>query len=163
MKPAGCKPAGNSFSLIVVVAGWLVTGLHGYLHAVFFTRLGSHLHDESWVFDPRFGMGLGVYAVGLLGILRCEHIVRCLRPSGSTVRYAVPRGFLFEYVTSPQYLCELTAWAGLAVATWSLASVFIFTMSAANLVPRAMKSHTWYQQKFDDYPKQRKVLLPGLW
>ena len=33
----------------------------------------------------------------------------------------------------------------------------------ANLVPRARSTHHWYLENFEDYPKNRKKLIPGVW
>ena len=52
--------------------------------------------------------------------LHSEHVIRMLRPKDSKVRYKIPSGGLFYYVTNAQYLGELTAWAGFACMTWSL-------------------------------------------
>lgn len=65
-------------------------------------------------------------------------------------------------MTSPQYLGELVAWVGFAMITWSLAGVFILAISAANLVPRALATHRWYQERFPNYPRGRKALVPFL-
>ncbi len=78
-------------------------------------------------------------------------------------RYKIPKGFLYDYVTSPQYFTELTGFLGWAIMTWNPAGLFIFLISCANLVPRAVESHRWYKEKFSDYPKDRKVLIPFLW
>ncbi|NCX34980.1 MAG: hypothetical protein EBX23_06415, partial [Proteobacteria bacterium] len=28
--------------------------------------------------------------------------------------------------------------------------------------PRALAHHKWYQEKFSDYPKSRKAIIPGI-
>ena len=152
-----------SFSVTVVGAGLFVTAMHGYLNAAFFTDFGAHL-DNDWLMDPRFLGGLGVYYSGYALVLHSERVVRRLRDPADTdgPRYKVPEGGGFEYVTNPAYLGELVGWAGFAVMTWSLAGVLIFCISAANLVPRAFATHRWYHERFPDYPKRRKVLIPFL-
>ena len=75
----------------------------------------------------------------------------------------MPEGGLFRWVTCPSYLTELCAWAGFMLFTWSLASVFIFVVSAANLVPRAWATHAWYRARFPDYPRARRALIPFVW
>ena len=77
--------------------------------------------------------------------------------------YRIPRGGLFRYVSSPSYLYELLAWSGFALATYTLGAVFVLGMSLANLVPRAAATHRWYREKFDDYPAQRRALIPFVW
>jgi 3-oxo-5-alpha-steroid 4-dehydrogenase 1 len=155
-----------SFSLAVIVTGWGVTSLHGYFHAAFFTRLGAH-YTTDWLTDPRFLVGLAVYYTGYVLNLRSDAIIRNLRTpeevAAGTKTYRIPRGGLFRWVSSPSYLTELVAWAGLALCTWSLAGVFIFLISAANLVPRAAATHRWYRERFPDYPPERRALIPCVW
>ncbi|WWC89212.1 uncharacterized protein L201_004130 [Kwoniella dendrophila CBS 6074] len=31
-----------------------------------------------------------------------------------------------------------------------------------SMLPRALKGHLWYKEKFDNYPKDRKAVIPGL-
>ena len=149
----------SSFSVTVVLSGWFVTAMHGYLNAAWFTEHGHF--TAAWLADPRFLIGLPVYACGLGLVLHSEGVVRRLRGSPGP-RYRIPRGGGFEYVTNPAYLGELVGWAGFALMTWSLAGVLIFCISAANLVPRAFATQRWYRERFPDYPSDRKVLIPGL-
>jgi 3-oxo-5-alpha-steroid 4-dehydrogenase 1 len=160
------KGATGSFSLVVLGTGWLVTTLHGYFHATYYARLSTH-YDAAWLVDPRFLAGVALWATSLVLNMRCDATIRRLRTpeevaSGAKV-YRVPQGGLFRYVTSPSYLTELGAWAGFMLFTWSLASVFIFLVSAANLVPRAWATHRWYRARFPDYPPERKALVPFVW
>jgi 3-oxo-5-alpha-steroid 4-dehydrogenase 1 len=153
-----------SFSIVVVVSGLFVTSLHGYLNAMWYSKYCSYL-DWDWLLSPTCLFGLALYEISFWSTIWSESIIRSLRdktPSGP--RYQIPRGFLFEYITSPQYLTELLGFAGWAIMTWSPAGLFIFLISAANLVPRAVETHKWYQEKFkEEYPKQRRILIPFLW
>ena len=53
-------------------------------------------------------------------------------------------------------------WAGWSLATWSLAGFAILAVSAANLVPRALRNHRWYRERFPDYPPARTARVPCL-
>lgn len=156
-----------SFSLMVVVIGWLATTMHGYLHATFFAGAGLGAHyTADWLSDPRFIIGASIYYLAMIGNVHSDAILRRLRSkeeieSGTRV-YRIPQGGLFRYVTNPSYLTELVAWAGWALATWSLAGVYIFAISAANLIPRAVSTHRWYRERFPDYPAERRILIPFL-
>lgn len=160
-------PRGHSasFSLMVVAFGWLATSLHGYLHASFFSGAGLGAHyTADWLRDPRFLCGVAIYYSALFGNIHSDAILRRLRTkeeiaSGARV-YRIPQGGLFRFVTNPSYFTELVAWAGWALATWSLAGVYIFLLSAANLIPRAVSTHRWYRERFSDYPPERRVLIP---
>lgn len=153
----------QSFGIGLVLIGWLATSLHGYLHSAYISDLGAQ-YTDAWLTDPRFLIGISIYYVFFALNLQTEHITRNLRSkaeveAGEKV-YRIPRGGLFRYVTNAPYFSELMAWLGFAIATWSLAGVFILTLSAANLVPRAFATHRWYRERFEDYPKDRKILIP---
>lgn len=157
------KGAKGSFSLLVVVAGWLVTTLHGYLNAVYISELGTHF-TLDWFNDPRFLIGMAIYAVGFTLNIQSDAILRNLRSREEVARgekvYRIPQGGLFRYVTNPSYFSELLSFTGFAIATWSLGAVFVLLVSAANLIPRAFQVHRWYKERFPDYPADRKVLIP---
>jgi len=153
----------SSFGLMVVVVGWVVTSLHGYLNASWVSRI----HPETgweWFRDPRFLIGITLYYVGLTANLHADHIVRNLRTKDEVARgervYRIPTGGWFRWVTNAPYTSELLLWTGFALFTWSPAGFYILAISAANLVPRAVATHRWYVEKFPDYPKDRKVLIP---
>jgi hypothetical protein len=57
-------------------------------------------------------------------------------------------------------LGELIEWLGFAILCWNMPALAFFIWSAANLVPRAMSHHRWYKNKFQNYPAERKAILP---
>jgi protein-S-isoprenylcysteine O-methyltransferase Ste14 len=65
-------------------------------------------------------------------------------------------------VSCPNYLGEIVEWTGFALLTWSLPAVSFAAWTVANLVPRALAHHRWYRERFPDYPRRRKALIPGL-
>jgi 3-oxo-5-alpha-steroid 4-dehydrogenase 1 len=150
---------------MVVSAGWLVTTLHGYLNAVFISELSTHFSND-WFHDPRFLVGMAIYAFGYTMNLHSDHIIRNLRSkaeveAGERV-YRIPQGGLFRYVSNPSYFTELVSFTGFAIATWSPGALFVLGVSAANLIPRAFQTHRWYHEKFPDYPRERRVIFPGV-
>ena len=64
------------------------------------------------------------------------------------------------YTYSYAVLGEIIAWSGFALLTWALPGVAILLITAGNLVPRALGTHGWYQDKFPEYPTDRKALIP---
>jgi len=80
-----------------------------------------------------------------------EQRIASSRNSGGSKpsHYSVPRGGMFEYVSSPHYFGELIEWGGFCIAcNFSLASISFVVWAAANLVPRAIHTHKWYNEKF---------------
>ena len=51
--------------------------------------------------------------------------------------YHIPEGFLFKYVSCPNYLGEIIEWLGWAILTLSPAGLVFFIWTFSNLVPRA--------------------------
>lgn len=156
---------GSSFSLTVVLFGWLVTVIHGWLYG----RWVSHLapwDDVSWLTDPRFLAGISTYYAGFVLNVHSDALLRGLRPKGplpeGAPRYRIPRGGGFRWVSSPHYLGEILAWCGLALAAWCPGGLFVLLVTLGNLVPRALATHRWYRERFADYPSERKALVPWL-
>jgi protein-S-isoprenylcysteine O-methyltransferase Ste14 len=89
-------------------------------------------------------------------------VLRNLRGPGET-GYKIPRGGAYNWVSCPNYLGEIVEWLGWALATWSFGGLAFAAYTAANLVPRALANHRWYQKRFPDYPVQRKAILPFVW
>ena len=46
--------------------------------------------------------------------------------------------------------------------TMNLAGLIFFFWTLANLLPRALSNHEWLKREFEDYPKNRKAVIPGI-
>jgi 3-oxo-5-alpha-steroid 4-dehydrogenase 1 len=161
--PVGQK---SGFSLMLVIVGCVVTSLHGYLNATWAASLAPQAGFE-WFSDPRFVLGVVLYYAAFGANLHSDNVVRNLRSKQEVAsgikKYRIPTGGLFRYVSSPSYLTEILFWLGFSIFTWSLAGVYILLITMANLIPRAVATHTWYRETFPDYPAQRKILIPYVW
>jgi len=151
-----------SFSMSVVAFGVLFTTLHGYLNAKWFAEFAPNLSDLSWFSSPWFLIGYPMYEISFWLTIHSEYIQRNLRDlnNKNDTGYKIPYGGLFDYVTNATYFGELMGWLGWMLWTRSPGGAFVFAVSCANLIPRAFKQHQWYLKKFDNYPKNRKVLIP---
>lgn len=112
--------------------------------------------------DATFAAGCAVWLAGLGINLHSDAILRALRAPGES-GYRVPRGGAFEFVSAANYFGEIVEWLGYALAarTFGAAAFAFFTF--ANTAPRAHHHHAWYREKFEDYPANRRALIPGLW
>ena len=152
----------SSFALNVVFAGWFTLSLHGYFNAAYISELGDQ-YTIGWFSDPRFIVGLIIYLLGFLLNIYSDTILRNLRslhPDPNEPRYKIPYGGLFKWVSCPQYLGEIISFVGFAVMTWNLGAVFVLAMTAGNLIPRAIYTHKWFNKNFEDYPAERKAIIP---
>ena len=81
------KGSKGSFSLLVIVMGWVVTTLHGYLNAVFIAHLSTHMTPD-WFSDPRFIIGMVIvflltpYTLNIVGIDQFGLWSLCLSVAG---------------------------------------------------------------------------------
>jgi 3-oxo-5-alpha-steroid 4-dehydrogenase 1 len=152
----------SSFGLSVVVAGWLTLAMHGYFNAAYISELGTQ-YTIDWFSDPRFIGGLVVYVFGFCLNIHSDSILRNLRskhPSPNDPRYKTPYGGGFKFVSCPQYLGEILSFIGFAIMTWNLGAVFVLAITIANLAPRALYTHKWFRKTFENYPKERKAIIP---
>ncbi len=116
-------------------------------------------YELSWMTDLRFIFGVALFFFGMIINIKSDDILFSLRDDGST-GYKIPRGGLFEKVSSPNYFGEIIEWIGFAIATWSLAGLTFAIWTFCNLAPRAFAHHRWYNEEFPDYPEDRKALIP---
>ncbi|MBN3309197.1 S5A2 dehydrogenase, partial [Amia calva] len=116
-------------------------------------------YDEAWLTDIRLILGLTLFFLGMAINIHSDHILRNLRQTGEVV-YKIPRGGLFEYVSGANFFGEIIEWFGYAIATWSLPAFSFAFFTMCSIGPRAFHHHRFYLQKFEDYPRARKALIP---
>jgi protein-S-isoprenylcysteine O-methyltransferase Ste14 len=158
--PFRAAASGTPWPASIVFLAFLFQTYNAYLNGRWVSHLGQYTVD--WALDPRFVLGVLIFGAGFALNLWSDGTLRRLRQPGNT-DYHVPRGGLFELVSCPNYLGEILEWIGWALATWSLAGAAFAVYTIANLGPRALSHHRWYRERFDDYPRERKALVPYLW
>ncbi|HEY2557266.1 MAG TPA: DUF1295 domain-containing protein [Diaminobutyricibacter sp.] len=149
--------SGSRMPLSVMGMAIAFNVLNTWVNARWISEYGSY--PTSWLADPRFIVGVVVFVAGFVLNLGSDRILRRLRAPGAG-GYRIPYGGGYRFVSSPNYLGEIVEWTGWAIATWSLAGFSFALYTFANLAPRAMANHRWYHETFDDYPPERKALIP---
>lgn len=156
VKPGGTTP------LMIPLSGLFTNLGIAFINASILTWVAIRAdYTTNWLADPRFLLGVAVFAVGFYINRKADAILKNLRQPGET-GYRIPHGWLYEKISCPNYFGELLIWGGWAIATWSWAGVVFLLITAANLVPRAYANHAWYKQQFGDYPQHRRAVFPGL-
>ncbi|WP_029923126.1 DUF1295 domain-containing protein [Nevskia soli] len=158
--PLRMRDRHKRFPLSGVVFGILFNSINGFINGYAVAR-APHLMDAAWLHDPRFVVGLAVAVAGWLINFQADTILIGLRQDGST-GYKVPYGGLFRYVSSANYFGEIVLWCGWALMSFTPAGLSFAVFSTANLLPRALSHHRWYVERFPDYPRERKAIIPGL-
>ncbi len=150
----GSKPVGLSGAAFGIV----FNSINGFLNGYAFSH-SEHLLDASWLTTPYFMVGIALMVIGVSINIKSDTILRNLRKPGDS-GYSIPRGFLYRWISVPNYFGEMIEWLGLAIAACTPAALAFFLFTVANLFPRALAHHKWYLQKFPDYPKERKAIIP---
>ncbi|XP_042853748.1 3-oxo-5-alpha-steroid 4-dehydrogenase 1 isoform X1 [Panthera tigris] len=150
---------GKPMPLYTCTLAFMFCVYNGYLQSRYLSQYAVYADD--WVTDPRFLLGFCLWLIGMLINIHSDHILRNLRKPGET-GYKIPRGGLFEYVTAANYFGEVVEWCGYALASWSVQGGAFAAFTFCILVSRAQQHHQWYLEKFEDYPKFRKIIIPFL-
>ena len=78
--------------------------------------------------------------------------------------YKIMHGFLFEYVTSPNYLCEFIMWLSWTIMfSFDIGCTTTLVWLLPNVLGRSVCYHRWATRFFkSSYPKKRTALIPFL-
>jgi len=147
--------------LSVIAFGVLFNVMNGYLNGRYIFGFSGG-YANKWMLDPRFILGVTLFIIGYIINRYADLALRELRKPGES-GYKISYSRFHRWVSSPNYLGEITIWTGWALATWSVAGLAFAFWTVANLLPRARANHAWYRQNFPDYPPERKALFPGIW
>uniref|UniRef100_A0A3Q4BZF5 3-oxo-5alpha-steroid 4-dehydrogenase (NADP(+)) n=1 Tax=Mola mola TaxID=94237 RepID=A0A3Q4BZF5_MOLML len=150
---------GKPTPFISFVLAFVFCTYNGYMQIRYLSHYAEY--PAHWVSHPCFITGSVLWLVGWLVNVHSDHILRNLRKSGET-GYKIPTGGMFEYVSGANFLGEITEWAGFALAGHSAHSLAFATFTTVVLTSRAVAHHKWYLAKFENYPKNRKALIPFL-
>lgn len=159
--PFRLRPSGKTNPLVIVCMAILFNLCNGYINGRYL-RVHAGSYTNEWLRDPRFITGLALFVFGFVLNQHSDAILLRLRKPGET-GFKIPFGGAFRYVSCPNYLGEIVEWIGWAVLTWSIPGLLFAVWTGANLIPRARSHHRWYREKFEDYPRDRKILVPFLY
>jgi 3-oxo-5-alpha-steroid 4-dehydrogenase 1 len=147
------------YPFLLVSMAFIFNCLNGFVNGYGLFHLT--MYSFSWIMIWQFWAGILLFITGFLINKTADEKLRKMRKDSPQV-YVMPKGWLFNYISSPHYFGEIIEWAGFAVMTWSLPGLAFSVFTFANLFPRAVSSHKWYRANFSDYPKNRKAVIPFL-
>jgi 3-oxo-5-alpha-steroid 4-dehydrogenase 1 len=116
---------------------------------------------QDWMNSPVFYSGISIFLIGMYINIRSDYLIISLRKDKGP-GYHMPNKFMHRYISAPNYFGEIVEWIGWTILTWSISGLVFAIWTIANLFPRAIAHHKWYQEKFNDYPKNRKAIIPGI-
>ena len=114
----------GKMNIVVCVFGFVLNSINSYLCSTFITRKATY--PLSYFYDPRLIIGSLVFFAGYYINRKADGMLSALRKDTSEVDpkdtnaivasngrvYRIPRGFLYDYISCPNYLGEVTIWTG---------------------------------------------------
>lgn len=190
-------PSRSNAHVSVTLAGILFNIVNGTLLGTYLRSPTASVFLDGALARPAFWVGTVLWAAGFVGNVLHDEVLLNIRrnakakgkakakspsPSDSPRKkpqrehYGIPHGYLYAYVSYPNYLCEWVEWFGFALAAAPLPAMTSFGTLLASVHPpwiffvseiclmigRAYNGHRWYLRNFPDYPKDRKVVIPYL-
>jgi hypothetical protein len=148
----------SEMPILIMGFGFFFNLVNTYIQSRWLFKF-SPIYRISWLISPFFIIGIISFFLGYIINLHSDYIIRNLREPGDC-RYKIPHNGLYKYVSCPNYLGEIIEWIGWAIMIWAIPGFLFAFWTFANLAPRALANHQWYQKKFPNYPEERKALIP---
>uniref|UniRef100_A0AC35TLX4 S5A_REDUCTASE domain-containing protein n=1 Tax=Rhabditophanes sp. KR3021 TaxID=114890 RepID=A0AC35TLX4_9BILA len=151
--------SGRPVPFEIFFAAFTFCVVNGYLQGN--THLFSIYYPSDHFFKLSTLFGIVLFGVGFFINLQADSILRNLRkPKDDS--YKIPTGGLFDYVSGANYFGEIIEWIGFVFIAGSTSSLAFAFFTLCNVGPRAIQHHNWYKKTFEDYPVDRKALIPFL-
>lgn len=147
----------KDYPVIVAAMAFIFNCINGFING--FGVFHIIHYDAFWIISVPFIAGVLLFLTGFVINKTADEKLRLMRKNNPG-NYVLPRGWFFEYISCPHYFGEIVEWLGWAVMTLSPGGFAFFVFTFANLFPRAVKTHLWYSEKFDNYPVKRKAVIP---
>lgn len=154
--PLRIKTAGKKMPVLIVLNAIFFNTVNGFLNGYYL----GYMEAGSLELDIHTALGLLLFIVGMIINQRADSLLISLRKSNKG--YQIPKGWLFDYISCPNLFGEILEWTGFALLAWNLPAASFAIWTFCNLVPRAMNHHSWYREKFENYPSDRKAIFPKL-
>jgi 3-oxo-5-alpha-steroid 4-dehydrogenase 1 len=158
--PFRTKTKGKVIPVSIVLMAIFFNLVNGFTNGYYLGSLAEP-YPVSWFWDIRFVVGIMVFFSGVYINFSSDNILLSLRKPGEK-GYKIPRGGMFKYISCPNLFGEIIEWFGFAIMCWNLPALAFAVWTAANLIPRALSHHRWYRANFEDYPAERKAVIPGI-
>ena len=141
--------------IAVILSAVTFNTINGFTNGYY---LGITKYNPQYYFEYNFIIGLSLILIGFYINFKADNTLISLKSKNEG--YLIPKGNLYKYISCPNYFGEMIEWLGFAIMTLSLPALIFFIWTVANLFPRALATHKWYRNHFNNYPKDRKAIIP---
>jgi len=155
--PLRIKTKGKRMPISILFSAIFFNTINGLLNGYF---IGFIPHTSTSLLSINVLMGIGLFILGFYINNKADGYLISLRKKENG--YQIPNGWLFEKISCPNHFGEIIEWIGFAFIAWNLPAASFAIWTFSNLVPRALNHHDWYKENFENYPKERKAVIPYL-
>ncbi len=145
--------------LSIVALALLFNFTNAFLNGYYFS-FPAQIYNFDYIYNWNFSAGLMLFLFGFWANKKSDHVLQKIKKKNGSGHYEIPDEFLYRYISCPNYFSESLQWLGWAVMTMAPPAWVFFLWTLANLLPRAVTHHRWYQENFPDYPNKRKAFFP---
>tara|TARA_B100001287_G_scaffold136322_1_gene114694 strand:+ start:932 stop:1678 length:747 start_codon:yes stop_codon:yes gene_type:complete len=141
--------------LAVVFSAISFNMINGFINGYFISQIFTA--EPNYFLNINFIIGLLILITGVYINIVSDNIL--IKIQNQNEGYKVPYGSMFKFISCPNYFGEILQWFGFYLMTLSPAALIFFYWTMANLIPRAISNHNWYNKNFRSYPS-RAALIP---
>ena len=152
--PLRIKTKGKKMPLSIALSAFFFNIFNGFFNGYY---IGFIMESES-IYNYNVLIGVLIFVLGMSINISSDNSLISLRTKGEG--YKIPYGNFFNFVSCPNYMGEIIEWIGFSIIAFSLPALSFTLWTFFNLVPRALNHHDWYLENFDNYPKNRKAVIP---
>ena len=153
--PFKLKTNNKKMPLVIVFSAVFFNAVNGILNGYFLGYLNTASID---LFGPGIYIGLALFIYGMVLNHKSDNKLISLRKRDTG--YHIPQGGLFNKISCPNHFGEIIEWTGFAVIAFNISALTFAVWTACNLIPRALNHHSWYKESFEEYPKNRRAVIP---
>ncbi|KAG1739132.1 3-oxo-5-alpha-steroid 4-dehydrogenase-domain-containing protein [Suillus paluster] len=178
-------PSRSKSHIIVPLNAVIFNIVNGALMGAYLSSPAASAFLTGAFSRPYFWAGIMLWACGFAGNILHDEVLLNIRRNAKAKgkrnenqagkeHYAIPHGYLYRYISYPNYFCEWLEWAGYALAAAPFPTLIPLSETAKTIqppwlflwsevllmIPRAYKGHRWYHKNFPEYPKERKAVVP---
>ena len=152
--PLRIKTKGKKMPLSIALSAFFFNIFNGFFNGYY---IGFIMESES-IYNYNVLIGVLIFVLGMSINISSDNSLISLRTNGEG--YKIPYGNFFNFVSCPNYMGEIIEWIGFSIIAFNLPALSFTLWTFFNLVPRALNHHDWYLENFDNYPKNRKAVIP---
>jgi len=156
--PFKLKTNQKKMPLVIVLSAVFFNGINGILNGYY---IGYLSNENESLLTIHVILGLVIFFTGMYINKSSDKKLISLRENNEG--YQIPKGQLFNFISCPNHFGEIIEWIGFAIIGLNLPALTFAIWTFCNLAPRSNNHHKWYKEKFKEYPKKRKALIPFLW